>query len=59
MMSMIDYVAIAVEEPKIDHGCCLEKDFAKLIYVIPEWSLEKWLCGRCHTISCQNKFQTH
>ena len=36
MMSMIDYVAIAVEEPKIDHGCCLEKDFAKLIYVIPE-----------------------
>ena len=35
MMSMTNHVTISVETLKIDSGCSLEKEFAKLIRVNP------------------------
>ena len=35
MMSMANPIAIAVEMPRIDNGCSLEKQSIKLIYINP------------------------
>ena len=35
MMSMVDHGAFAVETPRIDSGCSLEKEFTKLIHMNP------------------------
>ena len=35
MVSITDLVAIAVERPRIDSGCSLEKEFTELISVNP------------------------
>ena len=35
MMSMADHVTIAVETPRIDSGCSLEKEFNELIRMNP------------------------
>ena len=35
MVSMVDLLAISVEKPKINSGCSLEKEFAKLICMNP------------------------
>ena len=35
MVSMVDLVAIGVETPRIDSGCCLEKEFTELIHMSP------------------------
>ena len=35
MMSLADPVAIGIETLRIDIGCFLEKQFTKLIYMIP------------------------
>ena len=35
MMSMVEYVAISVDSPRIDNGSSLEKEFIKLICINP------------------------
>ena len=48
MISIIDPLAINVETPRINSGCSLEKEFTKLIYIIPIWYCVKLLIKLIH-----------